>query len=212
MNYLAIKDAVKEFANRGDITDALILSWLPLVEQRIYYGTDDREPGLRVQSMLAAPAPLAFTVAGSSAALPADLVSIERLTFLQGGRAIPLDYVPSAPLAPLESNAGTPTWYTVRGNSVYIGPSFDGNLTLLYYKRLVTPSTNSDENALMLRFPTLYVYGLLREVGVWMRDAEFIALYEPMFSSAMKAARQSDEEARRGDTPLVIRSDSMVRV
>jgi hypothetical protein len=45
-----------------------------------------------------------------------------------------------------------------------------------------------------------------------MRDPDFSALYEPMFISAMKAARLADGDARRGNAPLVIRSDAAVRV
>lgn len=200
-----IRAAVIDYAARGDITASKVSSFLPFAEERIFIG-DDQTRGLRTQEMLVGP--VTQTV---NSALPSRLLSIERVAAIVGSRDRELEYLPSAPIAPYEDVAGEASWYTVRGRTLVVGPSFTETCEIIYYAQPASPSAESDENAIMRLYPRLYLYSLLVEVGVWLKSAEVIAQYLPMFRSAMEATRFSDTEARRGSVPLRIVSDGVVR-
>ena len=201
MNWLALRDMVTSFASRGDLTQALQASLLPLAEERIYSGMmlgGKRIDGLRLQSMLASVNP--FT----AGPLPARSLAIERLSYLSGARWVPLEYRTSDQLSGAEQQAGSAASYTVRGGSVVVGPDVSTALWLLHYVRPAAPALDADENVVMAASPRVYLYAMLAEVSNWLRSAEMLAQYQGMLVDAMQAAQGADEDARRGSGPLRI--------
>lgn len=205
MIYSAIRSAVIDYAARGDITNAKVASFLPFAEERIFVG-DPETPGLRTQEMMVGP--VAQTI---NSALPSALLSLERVVAIVGGRDRELEYLPSAPVAPYEDVAGSPAWYTVRGRNLVVGPTFTETVQIIYYAQPASPSADADENAIMRLYPRVYLYSLLVEAAMWLKDAELLAQYLPLFRSAMQGAAFADQQSRRGNAPIRIVADGTVR-
>ena len=195
MNWGALKTSVSDWASRGDITTSLLGTFLTLTEERIYNGTANK-PGLRVQSMLATDG--AFV----PGALPAGFLQAERVCRLTGGLKVPLEYRSSDRQALDESVGGAPQTFSIRGNSLILGSTATDTLELLYFAKLATPSADADENAIMLAYPAIYLYGMLIEVATWLRDDQMLAQMTAMFGDAVANAQASDDRARRGNGPL----------
>lgn len=203
MNWLALRDMVTSFAARGDLSPTLQSSLLPLAEERIYSGMvvgGRRIDGLRLQAMLASVNP--FT----AGALPARSLAIERLSYLNGSRWVPLEYRTSDQLSGAEQQTGSAAGYTVRGGAVVVGPDVTTALWLLHYVRPASPVLDADENVVMAASPRVYLYAMLAEVSNWLRSADMLAQYQGMLVDALQAAQGADEDARRGASPLRILS------
>lgn len=205
MIWSAIRSAVVDYAARGDITDAKVAAFLPFAEERIFVG-DPETPGLRTQEMMVGP--VAQTV---NAALPSALLELERVVAIVGSRDRELEYRAAAPIAPYEDVAGSPSYYSVRGRNLVVGPTFTETAQIIYYAQPASPSAPSDENAIMRLYPRTYLYSLLVESAVWLKDPELLAQYLPLFRSAMQAAAYADQQSRRGNAPIRIVSDGVVR-
>ncbi len=207
MNFGQLKTAVADYVNRGDLTagSSLMGTFLQLAEQRIYNGTN-RIPGLRLSSMLQ-------TVAAQplDAALPADFMSIERVSVMRNGRKSPLQFRVSELLTPYEGQAGQVTYYTLRGNQIVVGASSPITAELLYYARPVTPVADGDTNAVLDKLPAIYLWAMVMEAAAWARNTELIATATTLWSDAMEAARNDDNDSRFSG-PLAIASDTGIVV
>jgi hypothetical protein len=207
MNFGQLKTAVADYVNRGDVTPAssLMTTWLELAEQRIYNGTN-RIPGLRLSGMLT-------TVAAQplDAALPTNLLSIERVSVMRNGRKVPLEFRVSDWLSPLEGAAGLVMYYTVRGGRIVVGASSPITAELLYYARPVTPVADASTNVVLDTLPAVYLWAMVMEAAAWLRDSELLATATPLWADAMEAARNADDAARFSG-PLAIASDPGVRL
>ena len=204
MNFGQLKTATADYVNRGDLTPAssLMGTFLELAEQRIYNGTN-RIPGLRLSGMLTTvPAqPL-------DANLPTNLLSIERVSVMRGGRKVPLEFRVSDWLSPFEGQAGQVMYYTVRGGRIIVGASSPITAELLYYARPATPVADADTNVVLDRSPAVYLWAMVLEAAAWARDAELLTTATPLWADSMEAARNADNEARFSG-PLAIASDGV---
>lgn len=200
MNWLQLRTAVRDWANRTDLTDALLGTMLELAEQRIYGGRD----GLRLQSMLAAEAAFA------PGALPARFVQAERVAWITGGHRIVLQSLPTEAFAVYEGQAGHPAYYSIRGNTLLVAPASQP-VELVYFARPPLLAADGDTHAVLDAYPSVYLYALLAQVGEWLRDDAMVSQYLPLMVAARKDAQDADDDARRGGTPLVIVSDQVVR-
>ncbi len=202
MNWGQLKSAVADYLSRGDVTVAspLMTTWLELAEQRIYNGTN-RIPGLRISAMLT-------TVASQplDAALPADLLGVERVSVMRGGRKVPLEFRVSDWLSPLEGAAGQVMYYTIRGGRIVVGASSPITAELLYYAKPATPVADADTNVVLDTLPSVYLWAMVLEAAAWLRDSELLATATPLWADAMEAARNADDAARFSG-PLSIASD-----
>lgn len=199
MNWLQLKTAVRDWANRTDLADSLLLTMLELAEQRIYGGRD----GLRLQSML-------VTATVTPGALPVRFVQAERVAWLTNGQRVVLQSMPTEAFALYEAQSGSPRFYSIRGNVLLVAPGSQA-VELVYYARPAPLAADTDTQAVLDAYPSVYLYALLAQVGEWLRDAEMVAQYLPMLAAAKKDAQEADDDARRGGTPLVITSDQVVR-
>lgn len=55
---------------------------------------------------------------------------------------------------------------------------------------------DSGTNTLMSKYPDMYLYGALVEVGLFMKDKDMIALYMPMFDMAIEELNMRDAKSR----------------
>jgi hypothetical protein len=104
------------------------------------------------------------TMTGGSGALPADFLQQRRVTWA-GSTKVELDYVePSYIQSAYPTDAaGTPQVYTIEGSTIYVRPSSDTNLTLVYYAKIPALSDSATTNWLLTSHPDLYLFGSMVE-------------------------------------------------
>lgn len=162
--------------------------------------TADINAALRVRDMEAT-----TTLTGAaSIALPSDFLGLVDVY---------LDTDPRRPLRPTTAQAinrsheasGIPTQYALVDGAMLLNPSPDGSydVVLRYYASLANLSADSDTNAIMDKYPGVYVYGVLSHHASLIRDVEAASIYKAEFMKSVKLAQASDTSDRYSGAPLV---------
>lgn len=200
--YTGLVSAVRDWLGRTNdtvyLTDDRIADCIRFAEADIY-------ERLRVREMEAYDF---MSVDGQSEQLPAGLIGIRRA------------YLDTDPIAELEYMAppqfwgtfhavttGRPWAFTQEGDNIVYGPAPDATYTvkILYWKRLDALSPNANPNNLFLRQPDLWLYGALSHACVFTRNDELMLTFKGAFAEALARADLSNEKARYGGAPLMMR-------
>ncbi len=205
MNYGQLKTNVASWTNRNDLT-ALMDTFVLLAEDKIFNGAEDLgvRP-LHVQAMLT-------TVSPFSNPLPANLTDIERVSwFVSGTVKKSLDFVPLRDIGEYEGEAGSPQYYSVRGNTLVYGPTFGNDVELIYYARPAAMVLDADQNFLLAAAPTVYLYGCLLEAAGYLQDEAGVARYGAAFRNAMRSYQNQDDQMATSGATLRVRSDARIK-
>lgn len=207
MNYAALKSAVAAWANRTDLA-AHLPTFLALAEQRIWFG----EPAAQIAPLRVLPMLTSVTLApaGGVASLPADFLDVERVAALpaDGNSKTPLTPRSPAAMGRFELTDGAPQFFAVRNGALVFGPRFALPVELLYYARPTTPVADADENWLMLQAPGVYLYGMLIEVALYLRDEGLGLAARDLYRNALSAVQTaSDQQQAGGMSSLAIVAD-----
>lgn len=150
------------------------------------------------------------TVAGVAyVQLPADFLRVRALSIPD---VVPqLSYVP--PLDYQRDNyAGTsnaPHTYTIIGDRMYLGPKPDAayGIEFAYQAFFRALSDVNQSNALLAKWPNLYLWATCAEGAKFCRDLESFQAFEASFGAALDAINQSEWNAPGA---LTVRADSKV--
>lgn len=98
-------------------------------------------------------------------------------------------------------------YYNVSGNNIQIlpEPTSVQVLEMEYYARLIPLDAINTENWLSKYHPDVYIFGLVREINAFAKDAEVSALWDARFKSALGEIDAQDATALFSGTPLQIR-------
>lgn len=135
--------------------------------------------------------------------LPADFLSIVSVyrdtsprTTIQPStpQALQRGFMPSGP----------PTHYALVDGKMILSPAPDGtsDVVIRYVAKLADLSADADTNAILTKFPSIYVYGALAHHAALIRDAAAAAMYEAQYQKAARAAKATDRDRYSG-APLV---------
>ena len=190
MNWGQIKDAVRSYAHRTDITDALMSTFVELAEQRIYMG-EQNTPKLRCDAMLCK----AQMYYGTR---PSD--------FLEAKKIYPLD-CPDKPLnfAPNGLMPGACNSFSWEGQELVLSKDQAFPVEMLFYSRFMPLVNDDDCNWLSDHAPAIYLSAIGVEVGDWMRDPEFAASQASKYTSSCASLVSSDRASAISGSPLTIR-------
>lgn len=161
--------------------------------------TADINNGLRVKEMEAT----ASLVEAASVALPADFLAVIEI-YRDVADRTPLQPTTPQAIARSYQPSGTPTHYAVVDGNLLLNPSPDGssNIALRYYAALDDLVADGDTNAVLARFPSLYVYGVLSHHASLIRDTQSAAIWEAQYQKAARAAMATNGDRYAG-APLV---------
>lgn len=192
--YAALKTAVTDWVARMDTKlVAHVDDFITLAEVRIW----DR---VRLRNGLSAPTTLTIAPATNTAALPADFLSMHRITSAGLPR---MNYV-SMDLLTDEAyqQTGQQTDYSFEGLNFYLGitPTVSTDLTYTYYKRpAALSSAAGDDLWLLLARPNIYLYAALLEAAVFMKDSggkDQTGKYGSLLDKAIADAHMADNAAK----------------
>lgn len=200
--YSNLKAAILVWSPRKDVS-ALLDDFIDLTEAEMYAG-NERIDGLRIRSMETS---AGITVSGRTATLPTGFVEARSVIHVQGGKSARLDSV--APQSQkIQSGAGIPANFTIR-DSVEFDRTPNGSVTLQYYAEETALSTATATNAVLTRFPNVYLFGSLAHLFGYAEDTEEETKWRGKFERAILGANKQDRDGRylapagrkRGSTP-----------
>lgn len=211
MQWGDLKTAVASWANRNDLT-AQMGTFLLLAEERIYSG----DPAANIDPLRCAEMVTTASVAPAAGVVTLPYGYLELLRLRDPASRVVLTAVSEDKLGDIEGfTDGAPFRFSVRGGKIIVAPGAASvtALEVVYYGRLATPLLDSDENAVMLRYPAVYLHALLIEVAGFLADDDMQARAMRAYVSAMAGAQAADRRAEAGGlSALAIRSDTWGQV
>jgi hypothetical protein len=181
MNYTELKTEVADYLHRTDLV-AKIPTFIALAEASMFRELD----------VSALESSAAGVTIGEYAALPADFGSMSKITVLENGREVTLDYKAGT----LDEVVVTPTGYTIELNQIRLWGAGTGQAFTIYYKATLLPlSATVDTNWLLANAFDLYLYASALEGAKYVKDQGEIAVLGQMVSGLMASLKS--KEARR---------------
>ena len=196
-NWTGLKAAVADYLGRDDMTDR-IPTFIALAERRM-----NRELRLRIMERRAK----TDVLAGQSAVpLPWRrqagnwdvFVEMRDLTWEGGdGQTANLFYLPPDTYGQRRP-PGRPDGYTIIGRDLFLLPPPDGagTLYLTYFAEIEPLGPKQPDNAVLLTFPDLYLYGALVESGPFTRGSAPLELWTQYYAAARQKAEAGEQRAR----------------
>lgn len=187
VDYDSLKTAVANWLARADLTSA-IPEFIQLAESRINRSLYVRE---RME-----------TVEGTSSdgviPVPGDLDRLIGLRVLYDSQMRLLH--PVSPGRDTEA-VGSPMSYTVVGSDIRLIGTDDTDYALDYYARIPALNSTTTQNWLILKDPSLYLYGALLEAAPYLRNDDRASLWAQQFRAALDDLLMADEKSRFGSSP-----------
>lgn len=192
MNYGDIKTAVTNIAVRSDLT-AYMSTFTKQAESDIR--SDVRVPEMEATATL--------SLTSRTVALPTGCLGVRRIVIDRSTAPWDLDYLPPNRLysaAAYHESGGNPFAYTIEGTNLVFAPAPADNPNALvhYYKAFDAFSLDADTNALSTDHPNVYIYGMLKYVGIFLHDTEKAGLWSQLYASAVSKANGEAMRRRRG--------------
>lgn len=130
----------------------------------------------------------AFSVTGRYTALPNDFAEMRRVVMNYGAERKELVPLPQSGRV---DESGTPWAYNIVNNALEVVPlSTAYTLELTYWTKVPALASNTT-NAILTRFPDVYLFGTCAQVGFYMDDPGMTARFMGKFSDAVMRANRS---------------------
>lgn len=160
---------VKGYLNRPDLADAVVASWCPIVEGQL-------NRALRTHPRTITQATYPLVIGDSSFVIPTDTLQVLTLrTATDTWTQYPVDARAKA------EDEGTT--YILIGDTVTLFPTLTEDLTFyLDYHAALTPLTDdAHTNWVSSYFGDVYLYGLLKEAAMYLKDDQRFATWGQEF-------------------------------
>jgi len=204
-NYTGLKASIADFLNRDDLT-SVIPDFVALAEAQInrdvrHWRMEARSNGQQ-------------SAADEYMQIPADWVETIRLHLTGTGTSV-VNLVSRDSMADKreaqENATGTPRMYTHANGQfqLYPTPSNDTDFELLYYQKIPSLITNTD-NWLLLEAPDVYLYGALLHSAPYLAEDARVAVWAQLYSAAIQRLNQTSEDAMFSGSGLTLKVRGLV--
>lgn len=186
-DYDSLRAAIGNWLARADLASA-IPEFIQLAEARINRSLFVRERMAEVSG----------TTESGVITLPSDLDRIISLRVACGGAKRPIHPI-TVDRNP--DHVGVAVGYSVIGNFIHVAGSDATDYTLTYYARIPALGTTNTQNWLILKDPSLYLYGALIEASPYLKNDDRTVIWAQQFKAVLDDMQMSDERARYGNAP-----------
>lgn len=191
--YSELKVAIQNWSKRSD-TVSVIDDFIDLAESDIWQR-------LRIRDM-ETEATISTSTTLRTASLPSDFLQARKLKIDRTSLDdVVLGYESPMNLRVIES-VGMPLYFTIT-NAIELDRVSDQvySMKLQYFKSLTPLSGSATTNAVLTRFPMVYLYSALFHYGQWAQDDAFIQRYAALAETAIESANKTDRRGRFGPAP-----------
>jgi len=204
-NYTGLKASIADFLNRDDLT-SVIPDFITLAEAQInrdirHFKMEARSSGQQSSG-------------DEYMQVPSDWIETIRLHLTGSGTTV-VNLVSRDAMADKraanENATGTPRMYTHADGQfqLYPTPSVDTDFELLYYQKVPSLSSNSD-NWLLLEAPDVYLYGALLHSAPYLAEDQRVAVWAQMYSAAVARLNEYSDQARYSGSGLTLKVRGLV--
>lgn len=193
--YAELKQAIERWSKRTDIST--------MVDDFIDLAESDMWQRLRVRDMETR-ATASTSTTTRYVALPSNFLQMRKLKIDRSANSLP--DVPLFFDVPLSlhvfDSVGLPSAFTVT-SQIELDRVSDQvyTLELQYYASLTALSGSNTTNAILTRFPMVYLYSALFHAAQWAQDDLLIERYALLADVAINAANAADRRGRYGAAP-----------
>lgn len=188
-NYADLQTTVANYLHRSDLT-SLIPDFITLAEAKL-----NRELRLRAQENTATAS------VAASISLPTGFLEMRGISVGSGNSTWNLTY---SPVSNINSETGTPSAYSIKGELLYFLPySTAYNYTLDYYKAF--DALSAGVNWLITNAPDVYLYATLLEAAPYIKDDARLTTWANLLIDSVSRLKEADRRDRYGSN-LVVRA------
>lgn len=128
--------------------------------------------------------------------LPDGYLSMRRLSLVSGSNRYELQSTTPESML-VQPSAGRPRFFAVTTQIEFDRtPDSAYTVEMQYYRSLTALSSSNTTNAILTRFPMVYLYGCLMHYGNWALNDVLAAKYAGMFQGAIESANKADRRGR----------------
>lgn len=189
--YAELKAAIQSWAKRSDILDQLD-TFIDVAESTMYANPD---ASLRVRDMETR-ATWTLSTADRYEPLPARYLQVRQVKLNRDSGDRFLEYKSPEAIA-ISPDAGIPWEYTITSQIEFDRvPDDTYAIEFLYYASLAPLTSSATTNAILTRFPMVYLYGCLYAFYQWSMQEDRSTYYYNAFIKAIQGANSLDKRGR----------------
>ena len=186
-NYAWLQSRVIDWLHRKDLA-ARIPDFVTMAEARINRVVHARGMEIEANLIFAAGVREVRLPAGFDTPIAARIIDGDHQCRLTG--AVPEQLADSA-------HTGEPTHWAIDGSFLALNRPVDRERTaVLRYRGLLRLSNTNPNNSVLTKYPDVYLYGTLMAAATWIRDQDSLAMWAPMFDTAMKELNRNESRSR----------------
>lgn len=196
--YQELKVAIQDWSKRTD-TLSLLDTFIDLTESELYANAGE---SLRLRDMETSTTGLTSTTT-RVLALPARYLELRRIKLNLTQGDIQLDYVTPTGLV-IFPTASRPKCFTLTSQIEFDRISDKiYTVDMQYFQSLIPLSAAAPTNAILTRFPSLYLWGCLSALYQWARQPDQADYYYQQFMGGISNANLQDRRGRYGPSPTI---------
>jgi hypothetical protein len=193
--YAELKVAVQAWMKRGDI--------LTVVDDFIDLAEADIWQRLRIRDMETV-GTSTLSTSSRYLAVPTGFQELRKFKITQTNQPdVVLKYDAPLNIAVLTS-AGLPCYFTISTQFEFDRvPDQAYSVEYHYFRSLTALSDAATSNAVLTRYPMIYLYGCLMHGANWALNDALFQKYSVMFQGAIESANDNDNRGRYGPAPTI---------
>lgn len=186
-NYTKLRTTINDYLARDDISKTAIETFIDIVEADITASFSPKEMDAFVELPISE---------DNTVTLPDDY-RLSRL--VKVGDSKPLQQID--PQSFFENTHNS--YITTIGDKMYFGKNVTGKTCQMLYSRRLTPLYVKESNVISELYPSLYIYGCLKEAAAYIDDKQKMAIYEEKYHAALEDCAVDADQSRYSGSRLV---------
>ena len=190
--YLGLRDAIESWSHRNDVASRLD-DFIDLAESEMLKWLRIRDMETRSTAV----------TSGRYLSLPADFLEMRRLRMISGAQYFEL--LQSTPEGMyITQDSGMPKLFTIT-SAIEFDRTPDSAYTveMQYYGKPDALSSANTTNAILTRYPSIYLFGALWALYQWTLQEDKIEYFYSKFMAAVNSANREDKKGRHGPAPAM---------
>ncbi|HNE33123.1 MAG TPA: hypothetical protein PK365_12150 [Nitrospira sp.] len=192
-DYSTLKTEIADFAERNDLS-SVIDTFIDLCESEMQ----------RELKLLEFETTGTVTVTSGAGTLPTGFIGARALSW-DGDEDRILRYITPDRLNTVNaSNPSLVHYYTITGDTIKFANDASGTLNITYMARFTPLSNSNTTNAIITNHPAAYLYGSLKHLSVYLKDAEGAMGYDSLFKAELAAIKKDTQDRRYAGASLAV--------
>ena len=190
--YLGLRDAIESWSHRNDVASRLD-DFIDLAESEMLKWLRIRDMETRSTAV----------TSGRYLSLPTDFLEMRRLRMISGAQYFEL--LQSTPEGMyITQDSGMPKLFTVTSQLEFDRtPDSAYTVEMQYYVKPTALSSSNTTNAILTRYPSIYLFGSLWALYQWALQEDKSEYFYQKFMAAVMSANREDKKGRHGPAPAM---------